>query len=228
MQVMPKRVDTSSKQKALILEKAGKLFWDRGYDNTSIRHIARECGFEASNIYYYFSNKEHILFELIWQEINQLVQSIKHLNADKNHSPADDLRELIKIHVDLTLRNRQSSLRLLPDAELKRLAPRHKTSIIKARDAYDQILRKIIRSGIDKGEFAQMDEKLAGFAIASAIVRSRIWFSNYGKYSVSEIADFIFNFVTYGLTRFKTNVNKQTISGSTQSGLAKRQDRKKR
>ncbi len=209
MQVMPKRVDKSPKQKALILEKAGKLFWDRGYDNTSIRHIARECGFEASNIYYYFPNKEHILFELIWQEINQLVQSIKHLNTDGIHSPTDNLRELIKIHVELTLRDQKSSLRLLPDAELKRLTPRHRARVIKARDTYDQILRKIIRSGIDKGEFAQMDEKLVGFSIASSIVRSRIWFSNDGRYSVSEIADFIFNFVISGLARFKTYVNKQ-------------------
>jgi AcrR family transcriptional regulator len=208
-QIVPRRLDTSSKQKALILEKAGALFWDRGYDNTSIRQIARDCGFESSNIYYYFRNKEHILFELISEEINQVVRSIKHLEGDESGSPVDRLRSLIKIHCDLTLKNRRSSLRLLPDTELKRLSPRHRASIIRARDAYDRILRKIIRSGIDRGDFAQIDEKLADFSIASVIVRSRIWFSPKGKYTVEEIADFIFNFVTKGLAGLKPHVNEQ-------------------
>jgi len=206
---MPKRVDASSKQKALIVEKAGSLFWDKGYDNTSIRDIARACGFESSNIYYYFRNKEQILFQVIWQDINQLVESIQHLEKDNSRSPVDRLRSLIEIHVDLMLRNQKSSLRLLPDAELKRLAPRHRASVIKARDEYDQILREIIRAGIAQGKFAKIDEKLAGFAIASAITRSRIWFSPKGKYSVEEISDFIFDFMTKGLVGFKPSVKKR-------------------
>jgi len=196
---VPKQIDTGSKQKALILEKAGELFWDRGYDNTSIRQIAGACGFQSSNIYYYFHNKEHILFELMSKEVSQLVRSIKHLEKDGSGSCVDRLRSLIKIHCDLTLKNRKSSLRLLPDVELKRLSPRHRASVMQRRDAYDRILRKIIRSGIDRGEFAQIDEKLADFCIASVIVRSRIWFSPEGEYSVDEIADFILNFVTKGL-----------------------------
>ena len=209
---MPRQIDTGSKQKALILEKAGALFWDRGYDNTSIRQIARTCDFKSSNIYYYFRNKEHILFELMSKELNQLIRSIKYLEEDECVSCVDSLRSLIKIHCDLTLKNRRSSLRLLPDTELKRLSPRHRAKIIQARDDYDRILRKIIRSGMDRGDFAQIDEKLAGFSIASVIVRSRIWFSPKGKYSVQEIADFIFDFVTKGLAG--SNLCEQTAGAA--------------
>ncbi len=215
--IMPRRIDTGSKQKALILEKAGALFWDRGYDNTSIRQIARACDFKSSNIYYYFRNKEHILFELMSKEVNQLVRSIRHLEEDESGSCVDRLRSLVKIHCDLTLKNRRSSLRLLPDTELKRLSPRHRAKVIEARDAYDRILRKIIHSGIDTGDFAQIDEKLAAFSIASVIVRSRIWFSPKGTYSVQGIADFIFDFVTKGLAA--SNLFGRTVGATSGKGI---------
>lgn len=191
--------DANPKQKALILQKAGELFWDRGYDHTSIRDIARAAGFEPSNIYYYFRNKEQILYDLVWQEIDQLIQSIKHLEENESGSPSERLRSVIQIHLDLTLKNQKSSLRLLPDAELKRLLPRHRVNVIRARDTYDRIIRQIIRSGMDKGDFTKGDEKLFGFAVASMIVRSRIWYSPKGKYSVAEIADFIFDIAMKGL-----------------------------
>ena len=196
---MARRLDANRRQKELILEKAGELFWDRGYDNTSVRDIARGCGFESSNIYYYFQNKEFILFELLWREVSQLDTLIKPLATEKSGTPSERLRSLIKIHLELTLKNQSASLRLLPDTELKRLLPGHRVRIIRARDAYDRILRQIIQSGIASGEFAPMDEKLAGFAIASMIVRTRIWFAASGKYSVGDIAEFIFNFATHGL-----------------------------
>ncbi len=196
---MPGEVNKRTQQKEMILEEAGKLFWDRGYDKTSIRDIARVCGFEPSNIYYYFTNKEHILFGVVWQEIHRLIEKIKHLENDESISPVERLKSLIKIHVDVTLQNKRASYRMVPDVEVRNLSPRHRKKFIAARDDYDRIVRKIIKAGIDSGDFAPMDEKLAGFMIASIIIRSRIWFSPKGKYSTEELADFIFDFVSKGL-----------------------------
>ncbi|PIV24795.1 MAG: hypothetical protein COS40_01245 [Deltaproteobacteria bacterium CG03_land_8_20_14_0_80_45_14] len=49
---------------------------------------------------------------------------------------------------------------------------------------------------LDKSE---VDVRLAGFMIASMITRTRIWFHPKKGVSVSELADFIFDFACNGL-----------------------------
>ena len=50
-----------------ILEKAARLFLERGYKSTSVRDIAFATGIEASSLYSHFPSKESIL-ELLCHE----------------------------------------------------------------------------------------------------------------------------------------------------------------
>jgi AcrR family transcriptional regulator len=47
-----------------ILDIALELFTEQGYEKTSLRQIAERLGFSKAAIYYHFSSKEDILFEL--------------------------------------------------------------------------------------------------------------------------------------------------------------------
>ena len=49
----------SRTRKAEILKVAAKLFWDIGYDKTTLKQIAEACGFEAPNIYNYYKSKDN-------------------------------------------------------------------------------------------------------------------------------------------------------------------------
>ena len=100
---------------------------------------------------------------------------------------------------------------MLFDEELRSLLPAHRKEIIAYRDHYDRILRKIIRRGINAGDFAEVDEKLIGYSIASMIVRTRVWFRPRGRLSIQEIADIIFKFALNGL-RGSRGLQNQTNS----------------
>ncbi len=67
------------------------------------------------------------------------------------------------------------------------------------RDTYDRILCKIIRRGINSGDFQEIDEKLAAYGIASMIMRVNIWFSPEGRLSTDDIIDFLCEFALRGL-----------------------------
>ena len=71
-----------------ILDIARKLFWEKGYDGTSLKDIATECGFETSNLYYYYKNKEGILFEALRIELDTLVSETLHLKEKDSGVPA--------------------------------------------------------------------------------------------------------------------------------------------
>jgi len=188
----------SGVQKAKMLEAARRLFWEKGYNATSMREIAISYGCRPANIYNFFSDKEEILFEVLREEMEQIIQPIKHLEEDDHTSPIEQLRCVIESHLKVTLSYRRSS-GLLFDVALDSLSPAKRKTIIDLRDTYDRIIRKVIRRGIDTGYFPEVDVRLAGFMIASMITRTRIWFHPKKGVSVSELADFISKFAFNGL-----------------------------
>ena len=92
-----------SSQRELIIAKSSTLFWEKGYAETSMRDIAGACGFRPANIYNFFESKEAILYEILYQELAEIVAPIEHLLKDQTVSPADALRRMIDNHVRLTL-----------------------------------------------------------------------------------------------------------------------------
>lgn len=185
-------------QREWILRQSNRLFWDKGYAETSMKDIANACGFRPANIYNFFECKESILFENLLQEMVEIVTPVRHLKDDENADPVESLRFFIKNHVTLTL-GEMSSSKLLFDVGLKNLSAENRKKIIKLRDEYDAIGEAVIRRGVRKGVFSPVDEKIAVFSIASVIARSRIWYSPKGKYTVDDIVDFIFNFTMNGI-----------------------------
>ena len=181
-----------------MLNKARTLFWSKGYNATSVRDIARAYGCKPANVYNFFSKKEDILYEVLLEEMEKIVDPIKNLDNDNHTDPVEQLRLLIGCHLKITLSHRRSA-KLLFDVELDSLSASKRKKIINMRDDYDRTIRKIIRRGIDAGCFSDIDTKLAGFMIASMITRTRLWYHPKKGVSVPELADFIFKFALDGL-----------------------------
>jgi AcrR family transcriptional regulator len=58
-----------------ILEVAGELFTDQGYDVTSLREIADRLGFTKAALYYHFQSKDQILLALL-EPIDKTVDEV--------------------------------------------------------------------------------------------------------------------------------------------------------
>lgn len=62
--------------KAVLLEKAGKLFMKHGYEKTTMRILAKAAGVQAPAIYNYFKSKKEILQTIEsegWREFREMV-----------------------------------------------------------------------------------------------------------------------------------------------------------
>ena len=187
-----------------ILEKARELFWSKRFSGTSIKNIAVACRCAQGNIYNHFRSKEDILYEILLSDMEYLISTIQPLEDDRDTSPIEQLRVFIDKHLEFILTPAGKGL-LYFEAEVEHLSHPHKREIIKWRDAYDRILRKIIRRGIDAGLFREVSEKLVDFAISSLIVRARLWYSPEGELSFSELSRAISDLFLNGLkTRERT------------------------
>ncbi len=189
---MSEEKEIKSQQK-LILSKSSSLFWEKGYAETSMKDIAGECGFRAANIYNFFENKEAILFEILHQEMEEILAPIRFLKNNLEIHPYNGLKLVIDNHLRLTLGEKRNS-KLLFDSGLNNLSLGNRKKIIRLRDEYDRICISVVEAGVEQGVFSCENVRLAVYCIASMIARSRIWYKPEGQYSVDSIIDFMYDF----------------------------------
>jgi len=181
-----------------IMTAASRLFWKKGFVAASLDDVAKSCRLNKAGLYYYFTNKTTLLFEIIaWamEELTKLAVPI----AESDLSPDEKLRKLVYSHVVWGLSNMGPSG--LGALERRNLPPKLLKSYIAMRDDYELIFRKVIKKGIEDGCFRQTDYKLVTNFILGLTVSTVLWYKQRGKLNPEEIAGEALRFVDEALKK---------------------------
>ncbi len=81
-----------------LLATAASLMASQGYGQTSIRHVARETGFSLAGMYYYFKNKEDLLFQIQHRTFAALLE-LQEGVAAADGEPDEKLHQLVGNHL---------------------------------------------------------------------------------------------------------------------------------
>jgi AcrR family transcriptional regulator len=65
----------SQRTKEFILSTAISMFQQQGYESTTMRGIATQCGVALGNAYYYFDSKEHLVLGLYERTLNDQLEA---------------------------------------------------------------------------------------------------------------------------------------------------------
>jgi AcrR family transcriptional regulator len=168
-----------------ILKSAAAAFRRRGYHGASVDEIASALQMTKGNLYYYFKNKEDILYACHEYSLEVLLPLLRAVREEPI-PPDQKLRKLILAFVHLTLDElRGTALTLDPEA----LSPPLLTKIIAQRDEFDRGLRAIIKQGMDQGLFARGDPKMIEFAIMGAVNWITKWYDPAGPLTSQQIGE---------------------------------------
>jgi AcrR family transcriptional regulator len=161
------------------------LFHKKGYFASSINDIARAAGIQKSSIYYHYSNKEDILFDILKTTMIDL-----DANLEKQLKGIEDTEERMRtaIHSHTLFHMERQKEVIISDSEIRGLTVDNYKTIIKMRDEYDHKFQSIIKRGIDAGVFAEDDHKILSYAIITMCTAVSIWFNPQGRLSKEEIA----------------------------------------
>jgi len=77
------KTQTISDMEKNILKISTGLFLNQGYDKTTIRQIAEQCGIGRGHLYYYFRKKEDILIHIFKQILNKIYDDVIESSDDK-------------------------------------------------------------------------------------------------------------------------------------------------
>ncbi len=81
-----------------LLEASAELMASRGFNQTSIRDVATATGFSLGGMYYYFKNKEDLLF-LIQEKTFSALLEMQEEEVAAGGSATDRLHRLVKNHL---------------------------------------------------------------------------------------------------------------------------------
>ena len=88
----------SGNKRERLLTTAASLMAKQGYGRTSIRNVARETGFSLAGMYYYFENKEDLLFQIQHRTFASLLEVQERAMAEKGDAE-QKLKRLVGNHL---------------------------------------------------------------------------------------------------------------------------------
>ncbi len=194
---MGKAAGKSARKRLEILRGAAAVFRRRGYHGASVDAIARELRMTKGNLYYYFRNKEEILYFCHDYSVNLLLKLLARVEAN-DASPAEKLRQLIVEFVHMIIDELHgSALTLDPQA----LSPLRLKKIVAKRDIFDRGVRRVLKQGMKAGAFRMEDPKLVALAILGSVNWIPRWFNPGGPAHSDEIAGAFADFLVAGVRR---------------------------
>ncbi|MBI5248096.1 MAG: TetR/AcrR family transcriptional regulator [Desulfomonile tiedjei] len=189
-----KPVRTSKEE---IQEKAMDLFMKSGYHGMSTRDLCKALGISRPTLYWYFKDKEDILFSL---HKNRLERGIRPLLARMKE--IDDPLTRIRLFIHQHTRTVCSS----PDTkvlinETEYLAPEHAQWV---RGLWGELLdelRQTLRELKEDGTIKEVDELFAAFSLIGIVMWPYTWFDHTRPEGIEGLIDTIEEMFFTGLLK---------------------------
>jgi AcrR family transcriptional regulator len=152
-----------------ILEGALLAMRDHGLHRAGMRDIARAAGLSTGNLYYYFRNKQELVYACQDRALERLLDVLS--SAKERPDAGERLGALIEGHLHVVMAG-GASLHLDLDDLPKPLFKK----VVQKRDKYERGVRDLIADGQRQGLVRPGEAKLQAFALLGAINWVARWF----------------------------------------------------
>lgn len=201
--------------RAQILRAAADLFRERGYQASTVEHIAARLGMSKASLYTHFRAKEEMLAAISRETIEAFTRDLNLVLASRLGAE-DKLRTVVRQHVQFVIANR--SFLTVFFGEEANLPPRFMRSLASQKDRYDKGVERIVEEGIRSGVFREMSPRLVVFALLGMVNWVHKWYNPRGRWGAEEISAAFLALIEGGLLR-------QQRRGRALSGRLRRLER---
>lgn len=179
-----------------MLDSACQLFYDKGYASASMRDISNVIGVTQAALYYHFPNKEEMLFALIEEFSEKLVDVIEAAVASVD-DPVAALLATVRAHI-LLGRSHHREFKFVTE-DSRHLSEAHGEALRLHQRKVFSVYRDLIASILREQRVKGRDPSVAAFNTLAMINYVFNWYRSEGPKSLEEIADETAAFVVTGL-----------------------------
>lgn len=184
--------------KVKITEASIRLFEKKGFSETSIQDIVDSIGVTKGTFYYYFSSKEELLMDIHIGYIDELLVQQEGIVKDEEKSCKEKLFEIVSMLI-FEIKQKRMAAKIF-FREMKNLSEERLALIIPKRDQFRLNIEKLIKSGMEKGEFRpDLDAAIISFGILGVTNWSYQWFNPDGRLTSRKVAEIFVEMILKGI-----------------------------
>ncbi|MCP1335474.1 TetR/AcrR family transcriptional regulator [Futiania mangrovi] len=187
--------DRQREKREIVIRMAGAAFGRNGFYSTTLEDVAKSIGLTKAAIYYYFKNKNEILFEC-----HKLAIQIAQKALEDAESEGRNGFEKLTLTVRNYIVGMTSELNFSILVDVSALKPEERSYVVSFRDKFEARMRSFVEEGIADGSIAPCEPKFAIFAIMGAVSWVPSWYSPAGELTGEQVADVLIGFLSNGLS----------------------------
>ncbi len=153
--------------KERILEAAERIFSEKGYYDTKVYQIAEAAGVSVGTIYRFYDSKEDLYAEVIRTKLRELERRVSKSIKDKN--PREALEAYIGTVIDFFEDEKQFFELFMREVGSLVIPNEERLNLSEWYNRYVNKLSAIIKEGIERGEFRELDPKAVILSISGAL-----------------------------------------------------------
>jgi TetR/AcrR family transcriptional regulator, cholesterol catabolism regulator len=181
-----------------ILEAAAQVFRQKGFHGASMSDIADAVHLQKASLYHHVTSKQEILFELLDQALQLLLERISVIAA-RELPAGEKLRLMIREYMQILAENMDLASVLL--FEHRALERRQHARHVPNRNKFEALWREVLVEGVEAGVFKCEDVPLATRALLGLMNWTITWYRPDGGKTIQQIADDYSNLFLNGLLR---------------------------
>jgi len=168
----------------VIRAEAAKLFFDRGYDATSLRQVATASGLKVGSLYNHIESKEHLLLQIMGGVIDDLVAAAREAALHEGDA-VDKLQAALA--ANLTFHAEHAQEVFIGNAELRSLSNGARQVVIDKRHEYELFLQGLVEDAGRAGLADVVDAKIHVYSFVAQATHIASWFKPGGRMNLDEI-----------------------------------------
>lgn len=178
-----------------VLNAAVKSFNQRGFHSTSLDDVAASLKVTKPTVYYYFANKDEILFECVKLGLESVREAAAAVDMTGG-SGLERLTALMQNYATVMTHEFGMCVTRTADHELSREARAHFRML---KREIDDTLRQVVEDGMKDGSLRRGNSRIVTFTIAGALNWIARWFDPKGALSREAIVNGVVATLVAGL-----------------------------
>lgn len=177
---------SNNQTKSKIVSAAWQLFYDQGFDNTTVDEIIRLSGTSKGSFYHYFESKDSLIGSLAYLFDEKYAELEQQLDYGKN---AVDNMLFLTRELCMMIEN-NIDIELLSRLYAQQLSKRGQKELLDHTRLYYRLLKKLTIQGQERGEITRQKSSAEIVRLYAITERSLLydWCLHGGEYSLTEYA----------------------------------------
>lgn len=180
-----RRAEAPQDRRSEIRGAALELFATIGYRATTMADLGAAVGMRAPSLYKHVDSKHELLDDIMTGMMEELLRR-QRAALGTGGDVRERLRRITAVHVQYHAEHRYEAF--VGHREIDSLEEPTRSRILDLRREYETAFRRLVREGVQLGEFTTASDRLSSYAILDMGIGVSAWYNPAGPVSPPELA----------------------------------------